>query len=143
MFFLGCASKSDLDDVKSPLNYLNGEHYDVNPGALSTPYLLAIPAPGPRSNKISHIRGRLYIKEGLIFSPLNHKKLTLLDDQKRPVAEVMSGVGGEFEFSERIPNGKYSIQLNELNYEGEIEVALKTYEMNNLKIIAKPVSEKP
>ena len=133
----GCASNEKVDAVKNPLNYLNGENYNTNRGDLNTPLYVPVPFPGARINKVTSIKGHIYSNEGVVFAPLNHIKLILVDSKNKAILETSSGAGGAFEFSGRIPNGNYRILIEEKRYKGQVGLEVKSYDIKDLKLVAK------
>lgn len=132
IILVGCVY-GPKQERKSPLNYLNGEHYEVNEYTAGNQLVLPV---AKKKAKATHIRGALFVKEGILPVPLKFQVLVLTNKDGEILAETTSDSSGQFQFSEVLKNGDYLIQIQADKYEAKFPIDVQAYEINDLIVEA-------
>ena len=132
IFQTACVSGPPAEK-KSVLNHLNGEHYGATPDHNST--LLGVPITLRRTSKETTIEGTLLLKNKIGYTPLNFKKVILLDSKGKVLQTVTSQNGGTFNIKGIFENGKYRLKIEDDQYDGEMDFSVDRYELKNLRFI--------
>ncbi|MBF0363180.1 MAG: hypothetical protein HQK49_19315 [Oligoflexia bacterium] len=131
-------------EKKSPLNYLNGEHYQSR---VAVPVPIAgVPVPIPvvveRIEKNTVINGNVFLRNSDQFGdsdyPIRFQKILLQKDSVT-LAETTTNNDGAFSFSTPLANGTYTLVMANEKYtiEKKINVNIQSYSSEKVEMIAR------
>lgn len=127
----GCVTGPDAER-KSPLNYLNGEHYSANSAAVhSGP--AAIPVL-KRKSKATTIKGMVHLLSDTIPQPIKGAKVSIIDSKGESLASTISRADGRFEIQETLDNGMYYIVASFKGIENKQQMSVSSYLIENIII---------
>jgi len=114
-------------EKKSPLNYLNGDHYQEEGRIFSVPVL-------ERKTVLTKIRGQVMFDLKPVGEPLRFQKIGLYLGENK-IFETTSDQYGRFEFRESIANGSYRLILMSEKYQGSTPLEVTKYEIGGIELI--------
>ena len=133
-FLLSACVYGPKAERKSPLNYLNGEHYEQSPE-------FAFKNPAPilkRKDKETEIKGIVQLDAKPLPQPINRATVTLKDSSGKKIADTTTNVNGGFKLHAKIHNGRYSLEVSSRKYYDKKYFTVDKYNIENLIITIDP-----
>lgn len=126
---LSSCAYGPAQEKKSPLNYLNGEHYDQSVNINSLPVL------GKQKEKDTIISGKLEMDDA--FSRLPNKVELALVSNGKTILTSHTNAAGIFSFQGNLINGKYLLKASSSQFSGEKLIDVDAYKVDVLVVMKK------
>ena len=132
-FLFSSCAYGPKTERKSPLNHLNGEHYQTPTVKVISPLLILR---NKRKDKPSKIEGAVVVKGELFDSPLRYIQIGFFNKDNQQLFTTTTDNAGNFSHESVVKNGTYKLRILGSKYKGEIKVIIESYTVKELKIFA-------
>lgn len=135
LFALPACVRGKVQEKKSALNMLNGEHYESPLQATGSGDNAILPVPILHA-KVNDtiVTGRLTIEDPLAVVP-NDLTLQLWNDGEL-VSETRPAKTGDFQLKGDFPNGFYLVKVASKKYRGERDLRIEGFNIEGVQVTA-------
>lgn len=125
-FILNACAYGPTQEKKSPLNYLNGEHYEQSANIFGVPVI-------ERKTKNTKISGKIQMDDP--FAKLSHETQLSLISNSQIISTVQANTSGSFQFQGTFPNGDYLIRATAPLLSGEVSIKVNDYDIKDILVV--------